>query len=98
MLFELGPRINDLFNDPEVGRLIDPAVVILGDDGPPDIHVIERLEVTALMPDDSLSDRNADPPPFPVVVVVAFKNAPSVLYRMPDPRVLSDWYKPGFFD
>jgi hypothetical protein len=98
LLSQLGPRINELFNGPQVAELIDSALVILVDEDGPDIHVIERMEVMARMPEDSLYDRNPDPRQFPVVVVVAFKDDPSTVYTIPDPRVSLDWHKPGFFD
>jgi hypothetical protein len=60
--------------------------------------LIERMEVKVQTPDDSLTGLNPDPPPFPIVAEVAFKDGPSIAYRMPDPRVSADWHKPGFFD
>jgi hypothetical protein len=97
-LLQLAPRINTLFNGAEVADLLDPALVILVDENEPEIRVVERIQVMARMRDFSVFETDPNQPQLSVIVVVAFKNGPSEIYGIPDPRVAPDWYKPGYLD
>jgi hypothetical protein len=91
ILFDLGPRINREFNGPSVADLIDPAIVVLVENGRQTIHVVERIQLAAALSGESfneVSGKNEHP-----IAAAVFSGEGTFTYSIPDPRVVQDWWR-----
>jgi hypothetical protein len=88
LLVKMGPFITDLFRDPLVQNLIEPAVVI---DVPSNPHepvkarIIERVELTGTLAVAPVVSINPNPLPLPIEVVIASPEL-TIAYLIHDPR------------
>jgi hypothetical protein len=94
LLFQFGPKITELFNGPKASELIDPVVVIVTDEDPPSLHIVERLQITAALSVVKLYELSPRVETLPVLAIISGAHG-GVQYTIPNPRLEPKWYERG---
>jgi hypothetical protein len=90
MLLDIAPQIAETFRtDPDVAKLLDPAVFVGVDEDACAAAVVERLQLMEVMSGVDLIERipmgNNRPEKVPIAVLVMDKTH-ATMYRVADPR------------
>jgi hypothetical protein len=99
---EAAPRITEMFADPAMADFLDPAVVVFADDGPTQLHIMEKARIVGGMANATLIDRSeqaastsvfeSSDPRYPICAVVA-TGLGTAVWSIQDPREDPEWYK-----
>ncbi len=91
LLATLGPRITELFHEDDVSNLLDPSVVILADQEPPRIVVVERLTLVEVLAEArAIAATSLIAAEKPILVLI-FDEAGSARF-IEDPRTNPYWW------
>jgi hypothetical protein len=90
MLLDIAPQVAETFRtDPDVAKLLDPAVFVGVDEDECAAAVVERIQLTAVMSGVDLIEANPigdkAPERLPIAVLVMDKTR-ATMYRVADPR------------